>query len=103
MPVKKATPRDPFEPFATVIGIGAALALAGFIVSLLGPLLGWGHFYGLGEQTACVASDQPFGALDGQRPAAVRPGVAVSHVGSSLCADHATWKQQMLDTLTQIP
>jgi hypothetical protein len=90
--------RSPFEPFATVVGLGASLCLA----SVIAAAFGWGHFYGLGEQTICVRTDHHvYGAPE--VPASFRPGVAVTPVAVSLCTNHATLGQQVLNVLTELP
>lgn len=98
-----AKPRSPFEPFATVVGVGACLYIAGLAFSLVSAFLGWGHFYGLGMRTICVRNDNYSFGVSGGLPPSFKPGVAVSPVATSLCTNHATLGQQMLDTLTQAP
>jgi hypothetical protein len=95
--------RSPYEPFATVIGVCAGLYAVGLPLGLLGAALGWSHLYGLGEHAICVRDvDHSLGA-GGGIPPFFKPGVAVTPAATSLCTDHATPAQQVLDTLMQVP
>ncbi|MCW2940751.1 MAG: hypothetical protein JWN00_3736 [Actinomycetia bacterium] len=100
MPAKS---RSPFEPFATVVAICAGLYVAGLAFSLVSAVLGRGHLYGLGEQTICVRDDGYSFGVSGGLPPSFKPGVAVFPVAISLCTNHVTLGQQVLDTLTHVP
>jgi Protein of unknown function (DUF2975) len=95
-------PRSPYEPFATVIGAGAALYVLAVPFGLVSAAFFGSHLYGIGDHTVCVDDDNmSIGA--GTQPPWFPPGVAATSAGTSLCTNHATTAQQVMSTLTEVP
>lgn len=98
-----AKPRNPYEPFTTAIRIGASLYVVGLLLSLLSTVFGWGSFSDLGDQAICVENTGLVIGTDIVPPDLFRPGVVPTPQAMSLCVNHATVGQQILNALMIVP
>lgn len=95
--------RSPYEPFATAVGFCAWIYTAGLLIGLLSAAVGWTHVYSLDSGPVCVRDTDVATGGGGGLPPIFKPGVAVTSTTMSLCADHASRGQDLLNGLTHLP